>query len=72
LLYTPRFNGAVRVLVASHAQLGQHDKVTEAMEWLRNIDPEFSLSRLRARLGFMHDRLWKPYAEGLRLAGFEE
>src|SRR5262245_651952 len=72
LLYNPRFGGSLRVLAASHALLGQHDKVAEVLERLRNIDPEFSLSRLRARLGFMHDRLWNPLAEGLKLAGFRE
>jgi hypothetical protein len=67
LLYNSRFGGSVRLLVASHALLGHQDKAAEALERLRNIDPEFSLARLRARLGFMHDRLWNPYAEGLKL-----
>ena len=71
LLYNPRFGGPIRVLVSSLALLGRYDELTEAMERLRTIDPEFSLSRLRARLGFMHERLWKPYAEGLKLAGFQ-
>jgi tetratricopeptide (TPR) repeat protein len=72
LVYNPRFGGPARVLTASLALLGRHDEVAEALERLRNIDPEFSLSRLRARLAFMHERLWNRIAEGLTLAGFRE
>ena len=72
LVYNPRFGGPTRILIASLALLGRHDEVAEALERLRNIDPEFSLSRLRARLGFMHERPWNSIAEGLKLAGFRE
>jgi tetratricopeptide (TPR) repeat protein len=72
LLYNPRFVGPIRVLVSSLSLLDRRAGVAEALERLRAIDPEFSLPRLRARLGFMHERLWKPYAEGLKLAGFQD
>jgi TolB-like protein/predicted Zn-dependent protease len=72
LLYNPRFGGSNRVLAASFALLGQLDEAAEVRERLRNIDPEFSLSALRVRLGFMHERVWRQFADGLKLAGFRE
>jgi TolB-like protein/Flp pilus assembly protein TadD len=72
LLHNPRFGGSLRVLAASFALLDQRQKAAEALQRVRKVDPELSLARLRVRLAFMHDRVWNPLAEGLKLAGFRE
>jgi TolB-like protein/Flp pilus assembly protein TadD len=72
LLHNPRFGAPLRVLAASLALLGQRDKAAEAIQRLLKIDPQLSLSALRIRLAFMHERVWNRLAEGLKLAGLPE
>jgi len=58
LLHNPRYGAPLRVLAASLALLGQPDKAAEVLQRLHMVDPQLSLSTLRIRLAFMHDRVW--------------
>ena len=44
----------------------------DALQRFRTVDPQATLSTLRVRLAFMHDRVWNRMAEGLKLAGLPE
>src|SRR5262249_46818449 len=72
LLHNPRYGAPLRVLAASLALLGQPDKAAEPLRRLHKVDPQLSLSTLRVRLAFMHDRVWNQLAQGLKLAGMLE
>ena len=72
LLSNPRYAQSLRVLAASYAMLGQHDKAAEAMQRFRKVDPQATLSSLRVRLGFISTAVWTRLAEGLKLAGLPE
>ena len=72
LMHNPRFGAPLRVLAASLALLGQQDRAAEVIHQLLKMDPGLSLSTLRVRLMFMDERVWKPLAEGLELAGLTD
>ena len=71
-LHNPRYGAPLRVLAASLALLGQQDKAAEVIRQLLRIEPQLSISTLRVRLSFMHDRIFSRLAEGLKLAGLPE
>jgi TolB-like protein len=72
LVQNPRNNGARRLLAASLAGLGQIDKAREIMREVLEIEPDLTISTLRARRSYRHDRVWKTYSEALRRAGLPE
>jgi TolB-like protein/DNA-binding CsgD family transcriptional regulator len=72
LLQNPRHAIALRALAATLAIQGRKHEAADAVRQLLKIDPGLSLSRLRPRLMFMHDSVWRKYANGLRLAGLPE
>jgi TolB-like protein/Flp pilus assembly protein TadD len=72
LMHNPRFGAPLRVLAASYALIGQREKAAEIVRQHLTIDPQLSLSKLRARLLFMDERVWTRLAQGLRLAGLPE
>ena len=72
LMHNPRFGAPLQVLAASLAKLGQREKADAAIQQLLKIEPQLSLSRLRARLMFMDERVWVLFSEGLRLAGMPD
>jgi tetratricopeptide (TPR) repeat protein len=51
LLRNPRYLASLRILTASLALLGQHEKAANALDRLLKMDPHASLSKLRVRLG---------------------
>ena len=72
LLQNPRHAVALRALAASLAATGQREAAAAALRELLKIDPTLTISQLRARLMFMHETVWRTYADGLRLAGLRE
>jgi adenylate cyclase len=72
LLHNPRFVPALRYLAASLALIGRRDEAAAVLQDSLRIEPLLSLSTLKARNAFMTERVWRRYAEGLRLAGLPE
>jgi TolB-like protein len=72
LAQNPRFAIALRLLAASLAKMGSVDQAAEAMRKVLDIEPQLTASRLRARLLFMPESLWKNLSEGLVLAGLPD
>jgi tetratricopeptide (TPR) repeat protein len=67
----PRSAHALRMLAASLAKQGQLDQGVAALREALNIEP-ITLTKLRARLTFVDEGVWRDYAAGLRLAGLPE
>jgi TolB-like protein len=65
----PRSAYALRFLAASLAKLGQLNDGAEAIREVLKIEPELTLTKLRARLMFIEDNIWQDYSAALRLAG---
>jgi tetratricopeptide (TPR) repeat protein len=72
LMQNPRFRPPLEVLAVSLAKLGQRENAAAVIEQLIKIEPQLSLSKLRARSMFVDERVWDSYSEGLRLAGMPE
>ena len=72
LLLNPRFAASTRLMAASLALSDQRDRATEALQMQFKIEPQITLSTLRPRLAFMHERVWSRLAEGLKLAGMPD
>jgi TolB-like protein/Flp pilus assembly protein TadD len=70
--HNPRYGASLRVLAASLALLGRRDEAAETIQRQLKIEPQLSISKLRIRLSFMHDRVLNRLAEGLKLAGLPE
>jgi TolB-like protein/Flp pilus assembly protein TadD len=68
----PRFSGAYWFLSAALGKLGDKEKAAAAVAELRKIEPELTISRLRARTANTEQGVWRNLAEGLRLAGMPE
>jgi tetratricopeptide (TPR) repeat protein len=72
LLYNPRYGPGLRFLAAGLAKLGRRDEAAAAVHRLLRIEPQLTLSSLRARVMFMDESVWDKLADGLRLAGLPE
>jgi len=72
LLQNPRFAIALRFLAASLARQGEADKAAVVVREMLDIEPELTLTKLRARLMFLSDWCWSRYSDGLRCAGLPE
>ena len=68
LAQNPRFAMALRLLAASLAKMGELDQAAETMQKMLEIEPQLTVSKLRARLTFMPQSIWMNLAEGLCLA----
>ena len=68
----PRFAQGQRLLAASFAKLGRRQQAAEVMREVLNMEPQLTLTKLRARMQGMADGVWTKLAEGLRLAGLPE
>jgi TolB-like protein len=67
----PHSAHALRLLAASLAKQGRLDEGAAAVREALNIEP-MTLTRLRARLMFVDEDVWRDYAAGLRLTGLPE
>jgi TolB-like protein/Flp pilus assembly protein TadD len=73
LIQNPRFTVALRVLAASLARLGQGEKAAGVVQELLNIEPQFTLAELRARVRSLDGTPWgNAFLDALRLAGLRE
>jgi len=68
----PRFGSPLRVLAASLAIMGHRDRAADVIQKLLKLEPQLSLSILRARLMYMDERVWDRFSGALRLAGLPE
>lgn len=73
LVQNPRFTIALRVLAASLARLGRREKAATVVKELLNIEPQFTLAELRARVRSLGGTPWgNAFLDALRLAGLPE
>jgi TolB-like protein/Tfp pilus assembly protein PilF len=72
LVHNPRYGSPLRVLAASLAIMGHRGQAAEVIQQLLKLEPQLSLSALRARLMYMDERVWSRLSGGLRLAGLPE
>jgi TolB-like protein/Flp pilus assembly protein TadD len=68
----PRFTLALRHLAASLAKQRRLDEAAEAIREVLSIEPQLTLTKLRARSLFMDEADWHEYSTSLRLAGLPE
>jgi TolB-like protein len=72
LMHNPRYAIGLRFLAAGLAMQGDTDAAAAVMRELLEIEPDLSLSKLRARLMFMSESCWSRYSDGLHRAGLPE
>ena len=72
LARNPRSTRALRMLAMSLARLGQFDEAAEVIQQVLAIEPDLTISKMRARLNFWPEAVWGKYAEAMRLAGLPE
>src|SRR5882757_680270 len=72
LAQNPRFAIALRLLAASLAKTGALGQGAEVMRKVLEIEPQLTTTKLRTRVPFMPESIWKNLAEGLMLAGMPE
>jgi TolB-like protein len=72
LARNPRSTRALRILAMSLGRLGELDKAAEVIREVLAIEPDLTISKMRARLNFWSEAAWKKPAEALRLAGLPE
>jgi TolB-like protein/tetratricopeptide (TPR) repeat protein len=68
----PRYTWPFRILVASLVELGRLTEAKKVALELLGIEPELTLTKLRARLRFREEDDFKEYAAALRLAGLPD
>jgi TolB-like protein len=67
----PRSSFARRFIVSCLARQGRLNEAVDALREALEIEP-VTLTKLRARLMFLDEKVWSDYAAGLRLAGLPE
>jgi TolB-like protein len=72
LAQNPRNAGAMRLLSASLAHLGQIEEARQVISDNLRMEPGLTIATFRARRRFMHEQLWETFSAGLRLAGLPE
>jgi hypothetical protein len=68
----PRSAYALRFLAASLAKQGRLKHAAEAIREVLVIEPQLTLAKLRARLMFIEEEIWRDYSSALRLAGLSK
>jgi TolB-like protein/tetratricopeptide (TPR) repeat protein len=69
---SPRSAYALRFLAAGLAQRGRLIDAANAVRRVLSVEPQLTLTKLRARLTFVDDKTWRKYSAALRLAGLPE
>jgi TolB-like protein len=64
----PGYTGAHRILCANLAQAGQVDELREAMQMLRNLQPDICIARIRQSVPYTAGPM-ERFLEGMRKAG---
>jgi TolB-like protein len=62
----------LRILAASLAKQGRLNDAAAAIREALNIEPQLTLTKLRARKMFIEENIWRDYAAALRLTGLPE
>jgi tetratricopeptide (TPR) repeat protein len=65
----PRFTGALRMLAANLAHLGDTEAAARAIADNLRIEPGLTIAKLHTRRASMNEVLWDRFSQGLRLAG---
>jgi TolB-like protein/class 3 adenylate cyclase/Tfp pilus assembly protein PilF len=68
----PRMASALWFLAASLGKLGEKEKAAEVIAEVLRMEPQLTLSSLRARTMYAREDVWLKTADGLRLAGMPE
>jgi TolB-like protein/Flp pilus assembly protein TadD len=68
----PRSGYALRFLAASLAKQGRLNDAAEVIREVLNVEPQLTLTKLRARVMFIEEKIWHDYAAAMRLAGLPE
>jgi tetratricopeptide (TPR) repeat protein len=63
---------ALRFLASGLVTQGHTSAARKAIQELRKIEPNLTLSKLRGRLIFIEKKIWRPHSEALRRAGLPE
>jgi TolB-like protein len=72
LIHNRRFAPALRQLAFALVMTGQRERAAEIVQRLLQIEPGFSISRLRLRMPFGSNSYWERFSEALRSAGLPE
>jgi TolB-like protein len=72
LAQNPRYTVAMRLLAANLANVGQVGSAGGAIDDMLRIEPDLTLQKLRKRLIYMDESLWRKLSHGLRLAGLSD
>jgi len=72
LMQNPRYTGPLRNLAASLVKAGRLDDAADVVREVLNIEPQLTLTKLRARSMYMEENIWNDYSAALRLAGLPE
>jgi len=72
LVQNSRFAVALRALAVALAKVGHRERAAKIVEDLLKIEPQLTISGLRARVPFVVESMWKTYSDALRLAGLPE
>jgi tetratricopeptide (TPR) repeat protein len=62
----------LRFLAVSLAKQGRLDQAAAALQQALEIEPQLTLTKLRARRMFVDDKVWADYSAAIRLAGLPE
>ena len=68
----PRSAYALRFLAAGLAKRGRLNYAAEAIRGVLRVEPQLTLTKLRARLMFIDEKTWNDYSAALRVAGLPE
>jgi tetratricopeptide (TPR) repeat protein len=63
---------ALRFLASGLARQGHTRAARKAIQEVRKVEPDLTLSKLRGRLIFIEKKIWQPHSEALRRAGLPE
>lgn len=72
LTVNPRFAGALWLLAAALGKLGEKEEAAAVVAEILKIEPQLTISGLRARTMYSREDVWQKVAEGLKLAGLPE
>jgi TolB-like protein len=72
LIHNRRFAPALRQLAFALVMTGQRERAAEIVQGLLQVEPGFSIARLRLRMPFGSNSYWKRFSEALRSVGLPE
>jgi predicted Zn-dependent protease len=68
----PRHTGTLRVLAVCLIKLGRQNEAAQVARQVMAIEPQLTLTKLRARAMYINAEFWNQYSAALRIAGIPE